>query len=981
MKLMRQPVKRPAAFLAAAVLLAALGLAALPMAAHAQSATGSSLVGRVVDNKGEALPGVTVSATEKATGFNRTAVTGSDGGFRLPAVPVGEYTVSAELAGFATVNVEAVRLVVATERKLEITMNPAKLEESITVVDEAPLVSTSPSVGAVVSQNELENLPLNGRQFANLATLAPGTSLGVNSDPTKPGQQVVQLNGGTGRNVNYLIDGGDNTDDTIGGALQNFNLESVQEFKIQTMQYKAEYGRSSGGVLSVVTKTGTNAFDGSVYGFRRDKSLNSETTTEQLAHSGKQPFKRDQYGAALGGPIVKDTAHFFATYEKTKRDTSYTVNAPVLPSNGTSIPIPFTDELGTAKVSWDISSKQYLQVRYGYQKNADKYGASPLADPTALGTIANDYKSLLAGHTVQLGGEALNEALFQYTHFINTISADSNLPNLVFPNGATYGQSGNTPQSTEQKKYQYKDDFSWSRTIGDKRHDFKIGLNYINEPVLQGDFSVGKAGSYTLSGNSFNAPVTAITVFGGFAGSSTPVKQYSAYGQDDWFVSNNLTINLGLRYDYWAGFDLDQRKNPIWQTLATQTQFSDAPYLRDFQGGKGGVLKNDKNNVGPRAGFTWDTRGDGKQLVRGGWGRYFDFPYTNATILFPTSAATSNYGLVYSNRNPAGIKNPDGSLFHPGQPLPPNQLTGGSVNPPNEVASPTLATPRSDQLSLGYSWQVTSWLGLNFEGVDIRYADIPYRFRGNPLVTDATGTHARFPQFGNFRVWYGNGQAKYDGFNIGVHARLTNFELQGFYTLSRATGNVLAGVDEFRLTNAAYQGDLVGGTRRDASVNPLNPQCGACFGPLNSDARHRITLAGTYRAPLGFSVSGVLRYHSATPFTQEAGYDVNRDGYSNDLAPGVSHVGTLYLGSFEQFDLRLSKEFKFGGNYSAEIIAEVFNLFNAKNPVKYNGSQFLGLDASGNPIPNPRFGKPATYAGDPLQGEQRLAQIGLRFRF
>src|SRR5882724_1258689 len=319
MKLMRRPANRPARFLAALpaiALLVALGLAALPAVVSAQSATGSSLVGRVVDSKAEALPGVTINATEKDTGFNRTTVTASDGAFRLPSLPVGTYKISAELAGFATVNVEAVKLTVATERKLEITMNPTKVEESITVVDEAPLVSNSPAIGTVVSQNELENLPLNGRQFANLATLAPGTSLGVNGDPTKPGQQVVQLNGGTGRNVNYLIDGGDNTDDTIGGALQNFPLESVQEFKIQTQQYKAEYGRTTGGILSVVTKTGTNDYLGSDYGFFRDKGLNSETESEkkgeQTGGTGKQDYKRKQYGVSFGGPIVKDKAHFFA---------------------------------------------------------------------------------------------------------------------------------------------------------------------------------------------------------------------------------------------------------------------------------------------------------------------------------------------------------------------------------------------------------------------------------------------------------------------------------------------------------------------------------------------------------------------------------------------------------------------------------------------------------------------------------------------
>src|SRR5262249_39061694 len=219
----------------------------LPPAASAQTATGATLSGQVADNKKAPLPGVTVNATNKSTGFSRVTVTAEDGGFRLPSLPVGVYTVTAELQGFATVTVEAVELTVATERRPPGTPSPPPPARNNTPGDEAPLAQPSPSIGTTVDRKELENLPLNGRQFANLATLAPGTTLQVNSDPTKPGQQVVALNGGEGRNVNYVIDGGDNADDTIGGALQNFNLESVQEFKIQTHQYKAEFRPSTGG--------------------------------------------------------------------------------------------------------------------------------------------------------------------------------------------------------------------------------------------------------------------------------------------------------------------------------------------------------------------------------------------------------------------------------------------------------------------------------------------------------------------------------------------------------------------------------------------------------------------------------------------------------------------------------------------------------------------------------------------------------------
>ena len=981
----RESAVRPLALVALFAL--TLGLALLP-AAQAQT-TGANLIGRVTAKAGGGpLPGTTVTATQKDTGLTRSTVSESDGTYRLPSVPVGTYTVVVELNGYATVTVEEVKLNVATQREINVEMSPSTVEETITVTAEAPLVEATPAIGTVVSDQQLENLPLNGRQFANLAILAPGTALNYNSDPTKPGQLTVALNGGIGRNVNFTVDGGDNTDDTIGGALQNFNLESVQEFNIQTQQYKAEYGRSTGGVLSVVTKTGTNEFSGSAWDFYRDDGLNSKTESEKLAGIDKQPYKRKQYGASLGGPIVKDRAHFFATYEKTKRDTSYTINTDgELPQfDGVSVATPFTDELATAKATYNVSPKQYLQVRYGYQKNADKYGASPLAAPDSLGTVTNKYSSILGGHSLQIGTDSLNEFLFQYTKFDNLISADSDAPTIYFPSGSHTGQNINTPQSTHQVKYQYKDDFSFSRTIGGRSNNLKVGGQYVHEPTLGGDFSTGLNGQFALNAAGH---VTNITFFGGFFGEKTPVDQYSAYVQDDLLFSDRLTINVGLRYDYWDGFDLDQHNNPIWQTLSTQTKYNEF-YLRDFQGGRGGKLSNDDNNWGPRIGFTWDSTGNGRRLLRGGWGIYYDFPYTNATILFPAAAVQSNYGVVFTRTDGGGIRNPNGSFFKPGDPLCRNGVTTNCVAgdplpgipPPNEVASPTLATPYSRQASLGYSWQVNDWLGLNFEAVTIDYRDIPFRFRANP-IDPATGAR-RFP-FGNFRLWYGNGKADYDGVNLSFRARATQkLELQGFYTYSKAEGNILAGADEFRLTDVGYEPSWR--IARDVSANPLNPLCGACTGPLNTDARHRVTLSGVYQGPWGINIAGMFRYHSPTPFTTFRNNDPNHDGNAFDLLPG-DHVNSKRGDSFSQFDLRLSKEFTVGPA-GLELIAEVFNLFNTKNPagrkVIFNTQQFL--DPPTNHVPNPDFGlpigsEPTTYAGDPLQGEQQLVQVGLRVRF
>jgi len=949
-----------------AALLALVGLLLVPAVALAQTATGV-LSGQVLDDTGGVLPGATVTATNADTGLKRTAVTDEVGAYRFAALPPGPYAVKAELSNYRAVTVEGVDVMVATTRSIDITLAVAAVEESVTVTAEAPLVATTAAIGTSVSQDELANLPLNGRQFANLGVLAPGTSLAYNNDPTKPGQLVIMLNGGSGRNVNYVVDGGDNTDDTIGGALQNYTLDSVQEFSIQTMQYKAEYGRSSGGVLSVVTKTGSNDLKGSVYGFFRSESLNSKTESEDRAGLDKQAYDRKQYGASLGGPIVKDKAHFFVTLEKIDRETNYTVDsggiAPEL--DGQAFPLPFEDELATGKLTWDINAKQYLQVRYGYQKNADKYGASSVIAPDNLGTVNNKYSSILAGHTIQLGPDMLNEFVFQYTKFNNAITADSDAPNLYYPSGFQTGQNFNTPQTTNQTKYQYRDDLSFSKTLGGVRHDFKVGVQYINEPVLGGDFSTGLGGQFAMLEDSADSPVGSITYYGGFFGDSTPSKQYGVYIQDDWYATPNVTFNIGLRYDYFDALHLDQRTNPIWQALSTQTSYNES-YLQDFQGGKGGVIENEKDDYAPRLGFTWDLKGNGRQLLRGGFGRFYDFPYSNATVLFPAGAVQSNYGVTYYYNDPNGIRNADGSFYQPGQPLPPNQLTNPDLQPPNEVASPTLAPPYSDQLSLGYSWQANDWLGFNLEAVSIKYRHIPFRFRIN-AIDESTG-QARFPQFGNFRLWYGNGEADYEGFNIGVKVRKQAFELQGFYTYSKVEGNVLAGTDEFRLTDVDHQRDLR--AVRDQSVCPLDPLCDAAMGPLNTDATHRVTLAGYWRGPWGMVVSGMYRYRSARAYTVWAGDDLNGDGFRFDLPADVSHVGAARGHSFSQFDLRVSKLFDFGNDFGIELIAEVFNLLNATNPSGYIGNRLAS-----------NYGEPTAYAGDPLQGEQRLAQLGLRVTF
>src|SRR5438093_2137312 len=271
----------------------------------AQQTTGN-ITGRVLDQQGSGVPGATVTAKSASTGFTRTEVSDAEGVYRLTALPVGLYDVTTDLPGFATIVKKDIAVDVSKTLTVDFTLKVASVAETVNVVGASPLIeTTASSVGGVVNPIRIESLPLNGRQFANLAATIPGVGLGFHTDATKSTQFSPQIGGGNGRNVNYQIDGGDNNDDTVGGLLQLFPLEAIQEFNFQTARYKAEYGRSNGGVMNIVTKSGTNEYQGSWFSMFRDQSMNARTQTEKLTDVPKQDYRRWQYGGSFGGPIVR----------------------------------------------------------------------------------------------------------------------------------------------------------------------------------------------------------------------------------------------------------------------------------------------------------------------------------------------------------------------------------------------------------------------------------------------------------------------------------------------------------------------------------------------------------------------------------------------------------------------------------------------------------------------------------------------------
>jgi Carboxypeptidase regulatory-like domain/TonB dependent receptor-like, beta-barrel len=939
--------------------------ATLPV--FAQGTTGA-IEGRIADEQGLPLPGATVSVQNAATGFTRSAVSDSTGLVRLPGLPVGNYEMTAELTGFAPQHRKVVVNVGATTT-FDVRLTVAGQTEELTVTAETPLIdSTQTGIGEIVTGAQIENLPLNGRQFGNLAALVPGVSLGFHTDPTKSTQFAPQVNGGGGRNINYLIDGGDNNDDTVGGLVQLFPLDSIGEFNFETQRFRADTGRSNGGTVKVVTKSGTNDFRGSAFEFFRDKSLNARTETEKLSDAPKGDYRRHQFGASLGGPIVKDKTHFFFAFERTAQDTTQAVNTlGLFPEKDGVFGTPYRENLAVGKLTHQVDARNYLSVRYGYNDNSQAYGASPQTAPEGWGTSKNKFHSVNANLNTAIGGGRLNEFVFQFSYFRNHIGENSTLPYESFPNGVFVGQNINTPQSTEQHKYQFRDDFTWTKGS----HELKAGVSFIYEPVLDLTFSTGQQPQYTHLDDDRNSPISSISyngsiTAGGGSLAQIPNNQYAIYLQDGWRVNNKLLLDLGLRYDLVTGMAFDQTNNIIFselQAAAAAGVFQRSglpcpcPGFEDF----GKSSAEDKNNIAARVGFSYDVKADGRSVLRGGYGRYYDFAYTNANILFAVVGAQSSFGTIYEVDNTDGIRNADGSFFQVGQPLPPNQLEGAEAPLPSHAASPRIKQPYQDQFNLGFSHDLGHGYAVSVEGVYSQGHDLGTRSNLNLRINGGARRLASFlPQSGttSFRVDTSDGFAHYKGVNLTVKKRWDgNLQLLGWYSLSKSTSSAsLRATDEFGEYNVLDMFD------------PFQERQEA---PTRTDARHRFTVSGTWQPGAGFSISPIFRYKSKTPYNVILGIDTNRDGTTtNDLPSGVDRFNSARGADFKQFDLRASKRFGLGSRAHVELIAEVFNLLNSKNP----GGFVSNMQAS-------NFGQPTEFAGDFQRGEQRVGQFGLRFEF
>ncbi|MBO0800404.1 MAG: TonB-dependent receptor, partial [Blastocatellia bacterium] len=585
--------------------------------------------------------------------------------------------------------------------------------------------TTRTDLGGVVNNRELENLPLNGRSLAGLAILIPGARPTESFDPTKNRSAAFSINGGGGRNLNTTVDGGDDKDNTVGGIVMNFSLEGVQEYKLETQRFSAASGRSEGAALNVITKSGTNQYHGSGFLFARDKTFNANDHISEVSDRPKPDFSRQQFGGSFGGPIKQDRYFFFGVFERTREESGFNVSQEVynelqyaIPAGARPIlfvPTPYRDNLWQVRLDAKFSDRNTAFLKWAEQTNNALNDQAGVTDESSGNFTKNHMYQGTAGFYSTISPKLVNQFTFAYQYWNNLIDTNNYAPNLSFPGaGVSFGTNTNVPQESVQKKFQMKDDMFL--TVRD--HGFKYGVDFVAVPKLGGFFRTPPTPNLTFIDNPSVIATNTTLYPQGFAtpgavqtlsaSSGDPAFDYhdtsmlGLYFQDDWKVNRRLTLNLGVRYDLDLNFlpalpdnrtylILKQINNPIASKL----------------------LGNDTNNIAPRFGFAWDLKGDGKNVIRGGYGIYYGQIFQNIPLFAQQQTNDTVFASVISLQStgttPQTNTDPFLRTFRYGiDPIiiPPAStvLANGSVG---RIMNPDDQDPYTQQWNIGYSRQLS----------------------------------------------------------------------------------------------------------------------------------------------------------------------------------------------------------------------------------------------------------------------------------
>jgi hypothetical protein len=865
---------------------------------HAQATATGILGGTVTDPTGGVVPNASIKITNKETGLTREMKSGQAGLYRFDLLPAGTYQVQAATAGFATATAENAGVFVGQTTTVDIALTPATQSQSVTIeAVGAELVDTERSdVSLPINTQMVQNLPLNGRDFVNLAILAPGAKPVDSYDPTKNRVSVFATNGSSGRNVNLTINGIDDKDNTVGGPVMQLPLEAVQEFMISTQRFSAANGRSEGAAINVITTSGTNQYHGSLYFFDREQTFNSLNYFEQTAHGGdgeKSPFSRQQFGGSIGGPVRKDKDFLFFALERQRESTSITAdgqafaeltlaaNAGLPAQPARTIPTPYYDWRYNGRWDHRINDKNNIFFSYSNQNNRGLNDQSTSTNDLTAGNFTTN-QLIVSNLTLNsvLSPGVVNSFTAGYQYWNNLIDSPTKVPTVNFPNNVTFGTNTNVPQQSYQVKWQFKDDVSITRG----KHNFRTGIDYLWEPKLGGFFEFNPTPAVTFidlpskilsdkatypQGFATPGAVGEISETAGNPYFLLSSKMLGLYFQDDWKATRRLTINLGLRWD--KDFDLiggaEESKSRTYQFLKA----INSPYV-------GRLPQDDNKDFSPRIGFAYDLTGHGRHVIRGGFGIYYGQTFENIPLFMlqqvnPTLFATV---LDVTSAGP-GDKNADlvpgtnkllsqwryGVDSLPPVPPPPTNLLGGSVG---RLMDPFYHNPYTEQFNGGYSFQIDNSNVIEVDYVhslglrESKTLDINYKLPslGGARVLNMRFNAAGLPSLARVDVESSVGRSRYDGLNFSYRRRLAKrFSLNASYVLSRSL---------------AYSGNAA--AFRNRPFNELNYFASEELGPTPSDSTHRGVVSGIIELPYGIRFTSTMQAESGRPYSPNEGIDV-----------------------------------------------------------------------------------------------------------
>ena len=937
----------------------ALGVLGAPLSAFAQETISSaSISGRVTDPQGGVVPGAQVTARQTETNVTAEATTGPDGRFRFPYLKVGPYQVKVHLEGFTDAT-RALTLTVGAAYELPVALRVGGVETGVTVTADAIVLEAARTqIAGTVSQAEVRNLPMNGRQFLDIALLVPGVSppnLGSTQlfaeTSAVPG---VGVSVGSQRNFsnNLIVDGLSSNDDAAGLTGMPYGVDAVDQFQVVTSGGQAELGRALGGYVNVLTKSGTNVMHGDVYDYARDDRFNAPNALTCLQPAGclTLAMSQAQYGASIGGPLVHDRTFFFSNFEQRRLDQTglVTILDPSVSAINARLgavgypgsliatgvypnPVHTTNFMG--KLDHQFSATDQFSVRYSlYAANSsNSRGAGALSAPTASAGLDNIDQTVAFSNTVSLSPRTVNETRAQFAYSnLKAPPSDPIGPAVSIAGIASFGTLSGSPTARLNKMYQIVDNLSHQAGA----HAMRVGIDVLyNSDTIT--FPRSNRGAYTFS--SLANFLTGVYNNSGFTQTfnATVVSQTNpnvgVYAQDEWKLNPSLTVNAGLRYDL-----------QFLQTINTDT-----------------------NNLSPRIGFAWSPLDSRRTIVRGSAGLFFDRvplrALANALLAANNTSDVTKLQQINLSLSPTQA----------GAPVFPNILPSAPTT--NALFNLTTMDPNmqnaySRQASVEVEQQLGARATVSAGYQYVRGLNLIMSVNQNVPTCVAAGTNNGCrpnPTYANNSQYSSVADSNYHGLHLSFVQRPAawgNYRVT--YTLSKSMDNV--GENFFS--------------------SPIDPtDLSKDWGRSDDDQRHRLVFYGSINSPMtpattawekfsqGFQLSSMLQAYSALPLNITSGVTTVQGTAGRPIVNGQFIERNVGEGpNFFTMSLRLSRAFSTGAGTKVEALVEVFNLTNHTNVVSINGNFGAGAYPT-----NPS----ATYGQVTAVGDPRSAQFGLRFRF